>query len=279
MNRTDSAPPLPATDWSRTALGARDGWPPCLRLTVDILLNSPLPMVLMWGREQIMVYNDAYASLIGLASLRAPGANVPSMQPAAWSWNSAAIRQAWDGHSASYLGNSLPVWRNGGVTQLALDLYYTPIRDDGDTVAGILCALSPAQATQGAAAVADTRPLRLLVVEDNADARYLVCETLRALGHEVHPAASGEEALPELSRLSFDILFTDVSLPGMSGVDLARRALQLAPGLELMFASGYGDELTRHLEFPARSLQKPYDIEQLQSALDQIARRLRGATP
>ena len=279
MNRTDSAPPLPATDWSRTALGARDGWPPCLRLTVDILLNSPLPMVLMWGREQIMVYNDAYASLIGLASLRAPGANVPSMQPAAWSWNSAAIRQAWDGHSASYLGNSLPVWRNGGVTQLALDLYYTPIRDDGDTVAGILCALSPAQATQGAAAVADTRPLRLLVVEDNADARYLVCETLRALGHEVHPAASGEEALPELSRQSFDILFTDVSLPGMSGVDLARRALQQAPGLELMFASGYGDELTRHLEFPARSLQKPYDIEQLQSALDQIARRLRGTTP
>jgi CheY-like chemotaxis protein len=276
MKQTDSAP-SPAIDWSRTALGARDGWPPCLRLTVDILLNSPLPMLLMWGREQVMVYNDAYASLIGLASLRAPGANVPSMQPAAWSWNSAAIRQAWDGHSASYLGNSLPVWRNGGVAQLALDLYYTPIRDEGDTVAGILCALSPSQAAP--AAVADTRPLRLLVVEDNADARYLVCETLRALGHEVFPAASGEEALPELSRRSFDILFTDVSLPGMSGVDLARRALQLAPGLELMFASGYGDELTRHLEFPARSLQKPYDIEQLQSALDQIAKRLHGPAP
>ena len=276
MNRTDSAP-SPSIDWSRTALGVRDGWPPCLRLTVDILLNTPLPMLLMWGREQVMVYNDAYAALIGLASLRAPGASVPSMQPAAWSWNSAAIRQAWDGHSASYLGNSLPVWRNGGVTQQPLDLYYTPVRDEHDAVAGILCALAPSQAAP--AAVADTRPLRLLVVEDNADARYLVCETLRALGHEVQAAASGEEALPELSRQSFDILFTDVSLPGMSGVDLARRALQQAPGLALLFASGYGDELTRHLEFPARSLQKPYDIEQLQSALDQIARRLRGPAP
>jgi CheY-like chemotaxis protein len=272
MNRTD----VPSsTDWSRTALGARDGWPACLRLTVDILLNSPLPMLLMWGRQQIMVYNDAYATLIGLSSLRAPGASVPSIQPAAWSWNNAAIGHAWDGHSASYPASSLPVWRNGGVTQLPLDLYYTPVRDEHDEVAGILCALSPSQAAPAAAA--GDLPLRLLVVEDNADARYLVCETLRALGHEVRAAASGEEALPELDSQPFDILFTDVSLPGMSGVELARRALRQLPGLRLLFASGYGDELTRHLEFPAKSLQKPYDIEQLQSALDQIARDLRGA--
>jgi CheY-like chemotaxis protein len=273
MNRTESAV-SPSIDWSRTALGARDAWPASLKLTVDILLNSPLPMVLMWGRQQIMVYNDAYAALIGLASLRAPGANVPSIQPAAWSWNSAAIGQAWNGASARYPGTSLPVWRNGGVAQQLLDLYYTPVCDEHDTVAGILCALSPSQAAPAAAT--GNRALRLLVVEDNADARYLVCETLRALGHEVQAAASGEEALPELSRQSFDILFTDVSLPGMSGVDLARRALQQTPSLELLFASGYGDELTRHLEFPAKSLQKPYDIEQLQRVLDEIAQRLPG---
>jgi CheY-like chemotaxis protein len=276
MNRIDSAVSSP-TDWSRTALGARDGWPACLKLTVDIVLNTPLPMVLMWGREQIMVYNDAYAALIGLSSLRAPGASVPSIQPAAWSWNSAAVRQAWDGASASYPGTSLPVWRNGGVTQQLLDLYYTPVRDNNDVVAGILCALSPSQVAPAAAPI--DRALRLLVVEDNADARYLVCETLRALGHEVESAASGEEALPQLDKQSFDILFTDVSLPGMSGVDLARRALQRTPGLELLFASGYGDELTRHLEFPAKSLQKPYDIEQLQSVLDEIAQRLPGTAP
>jgi CheY-like chemotaxis protein len=196
---------------------------------------------------------------------------VPSLQPSAWSWNSAAIRHAWQGHSASYRAQSLPVWRNGGLAQQLFDLYYTPVRDADGAVAGILCALAQAQA----APLADSSvPLRILVVEDNADACYLVCETLRALGHEVHAAGSAEEALPELERQVFDVLFTDVSLPGMSGVDLARQARRLLPELELLFASGYGDELTRHLEFPAQSLQKPYDLEKLQDALELIGQRL-----
>ena len=272
MNAPTSASPL-TPDWSRTALGDSQGWPSSLRLTVDIMLNSPLAMLLMWGPEQIMVYNEAYATLIGLPSLRAPGGNVPSLQPAAWSWSSDAIRHAHSGHSARYPGCKLPVWRNDGVTQQALDLYYTPIRDDSGAVAGILCSLAIAQP----AAAADNGPgLRMLVVEDNSDARYLVCETLRALGHEVQAAATGEEALPELATQPFDVLFTDVSLPGMSGVDLARQALRNRPNLELLFASGYGDELTRRLEFPALSLQKPYEIEQLQAALEQISQRLQG---
>jgi CheY-like chemotaxis protein len=86
--------------------------------------------------------------------------------------------------------------------------------------------------------------------------------------------ASGEEALPLLSSQPFDVLFTDVSLPGISGVELARRALQQLPQLALLFASGYGDELTRRLDFPAQSLQKPYDIEQLQAVLERIAASL-----
>jgi CheY-like chemotaxis protein len=274
MHSTDSATAPPSPDWSRTALGDPALWPLGLRVAVDILLNSPQAMLLMWGAQQIMVYNDAYAALIGLPSLRAPGGAVPAMQPAAWSWNSDAIRQAWEGRSASYPGRSLPVWRNNGVQQLPLDLYYTPVRSDAGGVAGILCTLAPARAAPAADLSA---PLRLLVVEDNADARYLVCETLRALGHQVQDVASGEEALPQLAAQPFDVLFTDVSLPGMSGVDLARQALRRAPALELLFASGYGDELTRHLEFPAQSLQKPYDIEQLQAALDRIGQR-RAAT-
>jgi CheY-like chemotaxis protein len=273
MNEPDLVAP-PAPDWSRTSLGLPETWPPCLRLTIDILLNSPSPMLLMWGSEQIMVFNEAYAALGGINSLHPPGACVPTILPAAWSWSSAAIRHAWAGHSASYRGQPLPVWRDGAPTQLMLDLYYTPVRNEQQTVAGILCTMVPAA---GASSTGANRPLRILVVEDNPDAQYLVCETLRALGHAVQAAASGEAALPELASQHFDVLFTDVSLPGMSGVDLARAARSGQPALELLFASGYGNELTRHLEFPSRSLQKPYDIEQLQQALDEIGKRLQTA--
>jgi len=108
---------------------------------------------------------------------------------------------------------------------------------------------------------------RILVVEDNPDSLYLASEILRVLGHEVDSAASGEEAQALLAARTFDILFTDISLPGISGIVLARMAHQHDPGLRIVFASGYGDSLTRALDFPATTIRKPYDLDQLQKAL------------
>ncbi|MEO7496652.1 MAG: response regulator, partial [Massilia sp.] len=68
----------------------------------------------------------------------------------------------------------------------------------------------------------------------------------------------------------------DVSLPGVSGVELARQAMASQPALQVIFASGYGDALLRHLNFPYLSLQKPYDLEQLQEALAAVGRQMRG---
>jgi CheY-like chemotaxis protein len=273
--RSDHSPPPPSSlDWTRSQLGDRAAWPACLRLTVDIMLNTPLAMVLMWSREQIMVFNPAYAELCGTASQRAPGGTVPSMLPAVWSWNPAAIAAAWAGAASQHHGQSLPLWREGSLRQQRLDLYYTPVRDDTGQVAGILCALAAA-ATTAAPAIA----LTILLVEDNPDALYLTGETLRALGHQVTAVASGEEALPALAARHYDLLFADVSLPGMSGIDLARQALARQPRLQILFASGHGRGLTEHLPFPAEALQKPYDIAQLQDSLAVISARLHDGPP
>lgn len=266
MSHADRAFPL-APDWDHTQLGPRAHWPACLDLTVDIMLNSPAAMVLMWGPAQIMVCNPAYAEFCGSPNLHPPGGNIPTVQPPAWSWNGEVIRQAWQGQASRHLGQSLPTLHQGVLGHQLVDLYYTPIRDAAGQVAGILCTLAPGLAPTLAPA---SSSLRILVVEDNPDAQYLVCETLRALGHVVDAVACGEDALPHLAATDFDVLFTDVSLPGMSGVELARTARRSQPELALLFASGYGDDFTRHLDFAARTLQKPYDIEQLQQALSAI---------
>lgn len=255
------------------ALGDSAAWPASLQLTVDIIFNTPLPMALLWNEHQFLVYNQAYAELVGQPDLQAPGGRAPAVLPAPWHCTPDALDHARAGRNVRHRACKLPVWRDQALVPMALDLYYTPVRDAGGAVLGVLCSMTPAESP---AAFASARVLRLLVVEDNPDARYLVCETLRALGHEVEAAATGEEALPLLTGQSFDVLFTDVSLPGMSGVELARQARQAYPALEVLFASGYGDELTRHLEFPAQSLQKPYDIDLLQAALERIAQRLQA---
>jgi PAS domain S-box-containing protein len=113
--------------------------------------------------------------------------------------------------------------------------------------------------------------LRILVVEDNEDSRILVCELLTTLGHTVAGVGSAEEALEALEKDRFDTLFTDVSLPGMSGVQLARKAAAMAPGIAIVFASGYGASISAHLDIASRSLAKPYDIHQLRAVLAAVA--------
>ncbi len=111
----------------------------------------------------------------------------------------------------------------------------------------------------------------IMVVEDNPDALYLAAEILRTLGYGVQTAESGEQALSQLAAQPCDILFTDVSLPGMSGIDLARSAVARHPALRIIFATGYGEALTRGLGFPATTIRKPYDLDQLQLALAGVA--------
>jgi CheY-like chemotaxis protein len=173
-------------------------------------------------------------------------------------------------------GAALAFNRGDGAARETRDLYLTPVRGEDGAVRGVLCALGM-PASVPAAAVAQARSaLRILVVEDNLDSQYLVCEMLKAFGHEADGVAHPEDALARLAANPYDVLFSDVSLPGMSGVELAQRVIRDKPGLKVIFASGYGDTLLRHLEFPYLSLQKPYELDQLQDALDTIARQLRG---
>ncbi|VXB11264.1 response regulator [Massilia sp. 9I] len=260
-------------DWSASSLGDPARWPVPLRVAADLLLNSPLPGLIVWGRETILVFNEAYAALAGIGCGRVPGGSVPSVLPPPLAGAGAALQGAWSGQPGVIPGAALSFRHPEGPREHRCDLRLTPLQDGGGGVGGVHILLAP---PAGLPALAEPdsadSALRILVVEDNLDSQYLVCEMLKAFGHEADGVAHPDDALELLGKQRYHVLFSDVSLPGMSGVDLARRALGDNPALKVIFASGYGDSLLRHLDFPYLSLQKPYELDQLQDALAKVAR-------
>ena len=114
------------------------------------------------------------------------------------------------------------------------------------------------------------KPRRVLIVEDNQNLLAIICELLVASGHFPFGVASAEEALVLLKSENFDVLLTDVRLPGISGIDLALKVNQRFPAVKIIIASGYSQELVKHINLNVIVLPKPYDLEQLQKAMLQI---------
>ncbi|WP_234637032.1 response regulator [Delftia tsuruhatensis] len=113
--------------------------------------------------------------------------------------------------------------------------------------------------------------MRILYVEDNADLRETIGLLMEADGRTVTSCATAEQALELDSSLPFDVVVSDVSLPGLSGTDLARRLLAEDAQRWIVLCSGYD---LGH--YPAtwgpqvRTLLKPFEIEDLEALLGSI---------
>ncbi|MGZ5199299.1 MAG: response regulator, partial [Telluria sp.] len=119
--------------------------------------------------------------------------------------------------------------------------------------------------------LAPVSSLSFLVVDDDRDTRELVCEMLNALGHRAQGADGPEAALDLLHLSRFDVLFTDLNMPGMSGETLAARAAEIASGLRVILSSGEGHV---PLDASIALLPKPYDLVQLQAVIASLSERL-----
>jgi two-component system, cell cycle response regulator CpdR len=113
--------------------------------------------------------------------------------------------------------------------------------------------------------------MRILYVEDNPELRETIGMLMEGEGRTITSCATAEEALELEHDGSFDLLVTDVSLPGLSGTDLARQVLAADPRRWVVLCSGY--DLGSHPSAwgpNVRTLMKPFELEDLEALLLQV---------
>ena len=116
--------------------------------------------------------------------------------------------------------------------------------------------------------------LSILYVEDNDDLRETICELLDDDEREVVAVANAELALEAWRARTYDVLLTDISLPGMSGTDLARQILADNPQQWVIFCSGYDHSALCELGPNVRAIAKAFECDDMDALLTEIAGKL-----
>jgi nitrogen-specific signal transduction histidine kinase len=118
---------------------------------------------------------------------------------------------------------------------------------------------------------------RILVVEDNEEVGRFSTELLQDLGYATRRADNAKQALAliEADQSAFDLVFSDVIMPGMNGVELATIIRERHPHIQVVLTSGYSSVLAENAHQGFELIQKPYSVEALSRALRRaIAERL-----
>jgi len=125
-------------DWSNTSLGPISHWPQNLKTTVATLLRSPVPIVLLWGEDGIMLYNDGYSGFAGERHPALFGSKVREGWPEVAAFNDHVMKVGLGGDTLSYRDQELTLYRKGFPEQVWMNLDYSPVLDEQGHPAGVL---------------------------------------------------------------------------------------------------------------------------------------------
>jgi signal transduction histidine kinase len=125
-------------DWSTTPLGAMAQWPASLRIAVGSVLDSPLPMSLLWGPQLIQVYNDAYLLILGKRHPASLGQPTRECWPELWAFHEPIYRQVQDsGEHVRSEDQEYAIEPSGLPESGYFTITYTPARDESGEVSGV----------------------------------------------------------------------------------------------------------------------------------------------
>ena len=125
-------------DWSSTPLGPIAHWPQSLKTAAGVVLLSPVPIVMLWGDDGIMIYNDAYSAFAGRRHPKLLGSKVREGWPEVADFNDNVMRVGLAGGTLAYRDQQLTLNRSGAPEQVWMNLDYSPILDESGSPAGVM---------------------------------------------------------------------------------------------------------------------------------------------
>jgi PAS domain S-box-containing protein len=125
-------------DWTATSLGPLAAWPQSLKTVTETLLRSPVPIVLLWGEDGVMIYNDAYSGFAGGRHPRLLGSKVREGWPEVADFNDHVMKVGLGGGTLAYKDQELTLFRHGRPEQVWMNLDYSPVLNEAGQPAGVI---------------------------------------------------------------------------------------------------------------------------------------------
>lgn len=138
MHRTELQRLVLEHDWAATPLGAEQTWSPTLHTAVATCLNSRFPTLLMWGPELVMVYNDAYAPMLGARHPAALGGSAMDVWKDIWADIGPMVDEVMAGRATYSEDLPLVMSRYGFQEETYFTFSFSPVMEPGGHVAGLL---------------------------------------------------------------------------------------------------------------------------------------------
>jgi len=125
-------------EWEKTSLGPPSGWPQAVNVTTSTILQSPVPIVTLWGDDGIMIYNDAYSVFAGGRHPQLLGSKVREGWAEIADFNDNVMKVGLAGGTLAYQDQELTLHRQGRPEQVFMNLDYSPIMDEDGRPCGVI---------------------------------------------------------------------------------------------------------------------------------------------
>jgi len=125
-------------DWASTPLGPVSDWPQSLKTATGLVVASPVPIVMLWGPQGVMIYNDAYSVFAGGRHPQLLGSNVLEGWPEVADFNANVMKVGLAGGTLAYKDQELTLHRHGRPEQVWMNLDYWPVPGEDGMPAGVI---------------------------------------------------------------------------------------------------------------------------------------------